>query len=111
MRYFSTNRQAEIVDFKTATIQGQAPDKGLYFPEVIPILKKEFLQKLETYSNEEIAFDVIKPYTGTTIPDDRLFDIVKAVLVIIISRASTHCTVKPSALHLAATICDEIHSP
>ena len=80
MRYFSTNRQAEIVDFKTATIQGQAPDKGLYFPEVIPILKKEFLQKLETYSNEEIAFDVIKPYTGTTIPDDRLFDIVKETI-------------------------------
>ena len=77
MKYFSTNRQAAVVDFKTATIQGQAPDKGLYFPEEIPQLKKEFLQKLDTYSNEEIAFNVIKPYTGNTIPDDKLFDIVK----------------------------------
>src|SRR5688572_21514328 len=77
MKYFSTNKQSGVVDFKTATILGLAPDKGLYFPEEIPQLKKEFLQKLDTYSNEEIAFNVIKPYTGDTIPDDKLFDIVK----------------------------------
>ncbi|HEX6193274.1 MAG TPA: threonine synthase [Chitinophagaceae bacterium] len=77
MRYFSTNKQAPVVDFKTATIQGQAPDKGLYFPETIPVLDKDFLQNLARFSNEEIAFRVIQPYTGDTIPADKLMEIVK----------------------------------
>ena len=40
MKYYSTNKQSPIVDFKEATINGQAPDKGLYFPELIPQLIK-----------------------------------------------------------------------
>ena len=44
MRYFSTNNNSPKVDFKEATIKGQAPDKGLYFPEIIPVLNKEFIE-------------------------------------------------------------------
>ncbi len=29
MKYYSLNRQSPVVDFKEATIRGQAPDKGL----------------------------------------------------------------------------------
>jgi threonine synthase len=36
MQYYSLNRQSPPVDFRTATIAGQAPDGGLYFPETIP---------------------------------------------------------------------------
>lgn len=76
MKYYSTNRQSPIVDFKEATIKGQAPDKGLYFPEVIPQVDKELISGIENYSNEEIAFRVIKPYVGNTIDAERLFQIV-----------------------------------
>jgi len=76
MRYYSTNKQSPIVDFKEATIRGQAPDKGLYFPEIRPQGSKDFIKQLEKISNEEIAFTVIKPYTGDTIPDEKLFEIV-----------------------------------
>jgi len=76
VEYYSTNKESPIVDFKEATIKGQAPDKGLYFPEVIPQVDKELINKIESTSNEEIAFRVIKPYVGNTIDDESLFQIV-----------------------------------
>lgn len=77
MQYYSTNRQSPDVDFKTATILGQAPDKGLYFPAHIPQLDESLIRNLKTLSEYEIAFRVIKPYVGDCIPDDVLLDIVK----------------------------------
>lgn len=76
MKYYSTNKQSQIVDFKEATIQGQAPDKGLYFPETIPQVEKELIENIDKISNEEIAFRVIKPYVGNTITDEKLFQVV-----------------------------------
>ena len=69
MKYYSTNNQSPLVDFKEATIRGQASDGGLYFPERIPTVEKELVSHLDKYTNEEIAFRVIRPYTGNTIPD------------------------------------------
>ena len=57
-------------------LSGQAPDKGLYFPEQIPMVDKELIDNIEDYSNEEIAFKVIEPYVGDTIPDEKLLQIV-----------------------------------
>ena len=76
MNYYSTNKQSPLVDFKEAAIRGQAPDKGLYFPETIPQVGKEMIDGIENLSNEEIAFNVIRPYVGNTIPDEKLFGIV-----------------------------------
>lgn len=76
MRYYSTNKQAQDVDFKEATIKGQAPDKGLYFPAAIPRIEKMLIDNISNFSNEEIAFRVIRPYVGETIPEERLFQIV-----------------------------------
>ena len=80
MNYYSLNNSAPIVDFKTATINGQAPDKGLYFPEVIPQWPASFFKEMDHLSNEEIAFRVIRPYVGDTIPEDVLFNIVSATV-------------------------------
>ena len=76
MKYYSLNRQSPAVDFKEATIRGQAPDKGLYFPESIPQLPESFLKEIETLSNEEIAFEMIRPYVGQTIQEAELRKIV-----------------------------------
>jgi len=76
MKYFSTNHNSPIVSFKEATIQGQAPDKGLYFPEYIPSLPENFIENINQFSNEEIAYHVIKPYVGDVIPDIELRRIV-----------------------------------
>ena len=49
--------------------------KGLYFPSEIPKLSPKFLSDLESLSNEQIAFDVIRPFVGGEIPDETLFEI------------------------------------
>ena len=80
MLYYSTNKQSPVVDFKEATIQGQAPDKGLYFPRYIPQVDKGWIDNIAHYPNEEIAFRVIRPYVGDTIPEEKLWQIVSETI-------------------------------
>jgi threonine synthase len=80
MKFYSLNKQSPLVDFREATIRGQAPDKGLYFPEKIPQLKKEWIGDIGQLTNEEIAFEVIKPFVGKSIPEKKLFQIVKETI-------------------------------
>src|ERR1700761_5156347 len=80
MKYYSLNNPATYVDFKEATIHGQAPDRGLYFPKDIPVLPDNFIENLHNYSREEIAFRVIRPYTGDTLPEAELERIVAETL-------------------------------
>ena len=76
MKYYSLNRQSPPVDFKEATLRGQAPDNGLYFPERSPKLNASMVKNMETLPNEEIAFEIIRPYVDGVIADDPLFSIV-----------------------------------
>lgn len=76
MKYYSTNKQSPAVDFKQAAIAGQAPDKGLYFPEKLPTVSTDLIRDIETLSNESIAYEVIKPYVGDSIPASVLLQIV-----------------------------------
>lgn len=80
MLYYSTNKKSAKVNFKTATLNGLAPDKGLYFPEYIPKLTEEFIKNINNYSNESIALEVIKPYVGDFIPADVLNKIVEETI-------------------------------
>lgn len=80
MQYYSTNHISPEVNFKEATINGQAPDKGLYFPKQIPVFPKHIMEDIEQYSNEAIAFQVIKPYVGDTIPEAVLKNIVEEAI-------------------------------
>jgi threonine synthase len=80
MKFYSTNKLSPPVDFKDATILGQAPDKGLYFPESIPVIDRQWMEGIEKYSHEEIAFRVIAPYVGETIAGNRLMEIVKETI-------------------------------
>jgi threonine synthase len=75
MRYYSTNKNSAPVSFKEASIQGLAPDKGLYFPEFIPKLTSEWLWNFKHSSKAQIAFDIMKPFVGNSIPDQQLFSI------------------------------------
>jgi threonine synthase len=72
MQYFSTKQKSSPVDFRTATLNGQASDRGLYFPSAIPRIDWETLRHR---SKEETAFSVIKPYVADTIDDEKLFQI------------------------------------
>ncbi|MBL0359243.1 MAG: threonine synthase [Chitinophagaceae bacterium] len=76
MKYYSTNHNSPNADFKEATIKGQAPDKGLYFPQSIPALPADLIKNINQHSKEEIAYQVIAPYVGDTIPENELRRIV-----------------------------------
>jgi threonine synthase len=76
MQYYSLNRQSPPVSFAEAAVKGQAPDKGLYFPEQVPALSKVFIEKIQQYSKEEIGFTVMQPYVGDSIPNNVLQQIV-----------------------------------
>ena len=76
MKFYSLNKKSPVVSFKDATIQGQAPDRGLYFPEHIPVFDRAFFEDIETMSKEDIAFHVIYPYVSEDIPQKQLKKIV-----------------------------------
>lgn len=80
MNYYSLNRQSPSVSFKEATIRGQAPDKGLYFPQVLPTVNKELIDNIESLSDVDIAFEVMKPYVANSINDEELRKIVKETI-------------------------------
>ena len=69
MKYYSLRHQSPPVDFRTATITGQAPDGGLYFPETIPKFSAGFLRELRNLSKATVALNVMRPYVGSTIPE------------------------------------------
>ncbi|MBN2424893.1 MAG: threonine synthase [Calditrichaceae bacterium] len=62
MKYFSTNDPNHIVDFRTAVMNGLAPDGGLYMPENIPGLKRDFIENLNKTSLPEIGLQVINEF-------------------------------------------------
>lgn len=82
MKYYSLNqsKSAANTSFEQAVIQGIAPDKGLYFPNEIKPLDPNFIQNIERYSNQEIAFEVIQQFVNGEIPDKELKKIIDDTL-------------------------------
>ena len=70
--YYSTNKRSPSVPLKDALLTGQAPDKGLYLPEAIPTIPLEEILSFKDKPYHEIAYHVLKRYTGGSIPDDKL---------------------------------------
>jgi threonine synthase len=76
MKYYSTNKKSPIVVFREAVLNGQPPDKGLYFPEKIPILNRVVLKQIREYSKEALAFELLMPYLGSDIPKNEVDKII-----------------------------------
>ena len=80
MNYFSLNHSSPIASFKQAVVNGIAPDRGLYYPESITPLSRDFIDHISEYSNEEVAFEVIKQFIGDEIPAEKLKEIIKKTI-------------------------------
>jgi threonine synthase len=70
IKFFSTNGHPERVDFRQALLVGQAPDKGLYMPEGIPVIPLSKILQFSRMSYPEIAYQVVKPYLGDLVADE-----------------------------------------
>lgn len=66
-----------MADFREAVLRGQPDDNGLYFPATIPRFTAQFLENFRALTNEQIAFEVIRPYVGDSIGADALLNICK----------------------------------
>lgn len=80
MKYYSLNNPANTSSFTQAVIKGIAPDRGLYFPEEIPVLSKSFFDQLSTMSIHEMGVQVMSPFVEEDIPKDKLEEIIKTTL-------------------------------
>ena len=80
MRYYSLNNSSPLTSFKKAVQNGIAPDRGLYFPEEITPISEDFINNISDYSNEEIAYEVIKQFIGDEIPATILKEIIKKTI-------------------------------
>src|SRR5208282_3824530 len=70
--FHSTNGHSPAVTLREALLQGQAPDRGLYFPEKFPRLAPEAIAAFAALPYHEIAFRVLSEYTAGVIEPDAL---------------------------------------
>jgi threonine synthase len=76
MRYYSTNGNAPIADLHKAVVKGLAEDRGLYMPEKIKQLPKDFFDNIDKMSFQEIAYTVANAFFGEDVEADALKKIV-----------------------------------
>ncbi len=76
MKYYSTNHNAPLATLREAVEHGLAPDRGLYMPESIKILPKDFFENIDKLSFQEIAFEVAKAFFGEDVDEPSLKQLV-----------------------------------
>lgn len=75
--FYSTNLKSGNLPFNEALLKGQAPDKGLYMPEVIPTISIEEIGKMKSMEYHEIANIIIGRFLEGVIPKEKLAELVK----------------------------------
>ena len=80
MNYYSLHHKSPNTSFKNAVMQGLAKDRGIYFPENITPLSKDFITNINEYTNHEIAYEAIKQFVGDEIPTKKLKEIIKETI-------------------------------
>ena len=76
MQYYSTNGKAPMADLQKAVVKGLAEDRGLYMPEEIKKLPKQFFDDMAGMSFQDIAYNVASNFFGDDVDEDALQDIV-----------------------------------
>ena len=76
MKFYSTNNKSLGTSLKDAVLQGLAADNGLYMPETIPTMPKDFFDSLHEREFRQIAVTVAERFTGEEIPAAELKKIV-----------------------------------
>ncbi|AOE62433.1 threonine synthase [Pseudomonas corrugata] len=69
MRYVSTRNSVVQVDFEKVVLSGVAPDGGLFVPLELPLFEPQEIANWSTLSYDELAYRVMSPFVGETIPE------------------------------------------
>ena len=78
MRYISSRGEAPILDFSDCLLAGLARDGGLYMPETWPQISAAEIAAYAGQPFHAVAFDVIRRFTGGSIPDGVLAEATQA---------------------------------
>lgn len=77
MQYQSTRGTAPVLAFDDVLLAGLASDGGLYVPQQWPKLSEKEQRRLAGLDYADLAFEIILPFVGDTIPSDKLLQIVR----------------------------------
>jgi len=77
MKYISTRNNKKTYNFIDTFLNGLALDGGLYIPKKIPRLSKAALKRLSKLNYNDLAYEIIKIYTGNTFSKIELKKIIK----------------------------------
>jgi len=77
MKYISTKNNKKTYNFIDTFLNGLALDGGLYIPKKIPRLSKAALKRLSKLNYNDLAYEIIKIYTGNTFSKIELKKIIK----------------------------------
>ena len=80
MKYYSTNKNSELVSLEQAVITGLAPDKGLYMPASIKRLPDSFFEGIEQMNFQEISLAIAEALFGEDVDRESLKRIVDEAL-------------------------------
>lgn len=69
MKLYSTNNKNLRVSFQEAIFNSMPQDKGLYMPSEIPQLSKDFIDHIEKYSLQEIAYKIASTLLKHEMPE------------------------------------------
>ena len=76
MFYYSLKNKFQKVSFKDAVMQGVANDGGLFFPNKINKLERSIITNIDDISNEEIAYQCLRQFVDSEIPNEVLNSII-----------------------------------
>ena len=76
MQYYSTNKKAPLANLEKAVVKGLAEDRGLYMPEKIKQLPKEFFDNIQNMSFQELSYKVADAFFGEDVDAESLKSIV-----------------------------------
>lgn len=77
VKYYSTNLEAPEASFKEALLKGLAPDRGLYMPQIIPLISKEVIDSFSEMQYHEIAYHVAGHFLDDQLPKEDLKQIIQ----------------------------------
>ena len=80
MKFYSLSTPQHSVPFRQAVIEGLAPDRSLYFPEVIPRLDTSHTDSDSHRPFEELAFDALWPFVSPDLSASELTEVLQKTL-------------------------------
>ena len=79
MNYISTRNKYNISDnnFSKITMEGLAPDGGLYVPDNFPFLKSKEIYKMANLSYSELFTEIIYKFCGSCVNKSEIYEIAR----------------------------------